>query len=295
MIKARPETHQVCRSLLQKTVRRGNADITHKVAHHLYLIGDLQWLLMRTPVIVFEECWPLSSNLPSALDYTSIMDVLIQTANSIKMKDAAGLGTLGYALSKGDYSVLSNSVEDHHIKIISSAIARPQEFWNWALRDSNTDSVQRLTESAYKAYRRGGWPWDRAFMQAAVYLAITSGVPDVMPATTQFDDFDFWVAIDKHTPTGKKVISNVSKLAKIPYRQVLWTSFYFEGAITNDSVNSPWWSREINWRLAKIGLTYNQARDIWKKLQPIISEQLNPSAKLLEEHLYSPNREHLIP
>jgi hypothetical protein len=59
MHKANPNTHQDCRSLLQKAVRRGESDLVVKVVDHLYEIGDIRWLKQRVGVIIAEECWPL--------------------------------------------------------------------------------------------------------------------------------------------------------------------------------------------------------------------------------------------
>ncbi len=47
MHKANPNTHQDCRSLLQKAVRRGESDLVVKVVDHLYEIGDIRWLKQR--------------------------------------------------------------------------------------------------------------------------------------------------------------------------------------------------------------------------------------------------------
>ena len=58
MYKANPDTHQDCRSLLQKAVRRGNHTLVAKVVDHLYEIDDIKWLKRRVGVIIVEECWP---------------------------------------------------------------------------------------------------------------------------------------------------------------------------------------------------------------------------------------------
>ena len=63
MHKANPNTHQDCRSLLQKAVRRGESDLVVKVVDHLYEIGDIRWLKQRVGVIIAEECWPLDGEM----------------------------------------------------------------------------------------------------------------------------------------------------------------------------------------------------------------------------------------
>ncbi len=96
MRKPNPQTHQACRSLLQKAVRRGNTVLTHKIAHHLHSIGDTDWLKTRTAIITFEECWPLGVNLSLTSDIKGIIDALLNVTQMVKVKDAAGLGVLAY-------------------------------------------------------------------------------------------------------------------------------------------------------------------------------------------------------
>jgi len=282
MRKPRPETDQACRSLLQKAVRRGNTELTKVVAEHLAKTGDKEWLKNRLSVIVFEECWVLGGNLKFTKD-ENITEVLIKTARSVKIKDAAGLGSLGYALSQGDFSVLCNLSSDRDIKIISEAIKRPHDFWEWVINECPDEEKLAIVNSAYKGFKRGGWPWDRAFMQASAYLSVVDSLPEVYcsESISQIDDFPFWIAIDKHTSKGKEALREVSKIFKIPYRQITWASFYCESAITNQSSTSYWWTREVDWRLGKVGLTLDTASKLWKLVSPTISKILQPEAKKL--------------
>lgn len=59
MRKANPNTHQGCRSLLQKAVRRGEPTLVAKVVAPLYEIGDIRWLRQPVGMIIAEACWPL--------------------------------------------------------------------------------------------------------------------------------------------------------------------------------------------------------------------------------------------
>ena len=98
MRKANPNTHQDCRSLIQKAVRRGNRTLVAKVVDHLYEINDIKWLKQRVGVIIVEECWPLIAEweLPKKLEeqQAAIRDVLSRAAVCAKFKDATGLGSL---------------------------------------------------------------------------------------------------------------------------------------------------------------------------------------------------------
>jgi hypothetical protein len=129
--KPNPQTHQACRSLLQKAVRRGSIPLTHKIARHLQSIGDADWLKNRTAIITFEECWPLGTNLQLKADFEGLLAILTEVARAVKIKDAAGLGVLAYEFSDGDSSVLSGTPEDQHIRRVAEAIINPQDFWTW--------------------------------------------------------------------------------------------------------------------------------------------------------------------
>lgn len=203
------------------------------------------------------------------------------------MKDAAGLGTLGYALAMGDNDVLSGSPDDKHIRIVSEAIRRPNDFWSWALSASSTGSEYSLVFSAQKAYRGGGWPWDRAFMQAAAYLALTNGVPDTRLNELSPAHVPLWVAIDKHTHEGKAALKEAARHLNIRTRDMMWISFYCEGALTNALSDSPWWEKEVDWRLSRLGLSIEQAESVWSDARPIVSGLLRNSAAELQAHLDS--------
>lgn len=283
--KPNPETHQACRSLLQKAVRRGNVALATQVASHLEAVGDRRWLLGRASVIAVEECWPTCSFFNNNGRMPGPEEVLARVSRVTKLKDAAGLGTLSYALSRGDMSVLQRNGEDRDIKVVAAGIDRPRDFWPWIIGQRLDEQRDSIVQGAFKAFRRGGWPWDRAFMQAAAYLAVTRPVPEVEAATPESSDFPFWIALDKHTPEGKRALSSVAKIAGVPHRQAVWSSFYFESAVSNQRAFSPWWTREINWRMSKIGLDYGRAEAIWSMLRPIMAHYLTDAAQTLERHV----------
>jgi len=284
MRKPNPETHQACRSLLQKAVRRGDALLTSKLARHLHKTGDTDWIRMRTATITFEECWPLGTHLHLGVDFKGSLNTLIGVAKTVKVKDAAGLGVLAYTLSEGDSSVLSYDVEDIHIQRVCEAIKHPQDFWVWAEERCLQEDQRLLLEASLKAYRRGGWPWDRALIQAAAYLAVTNGVSATL-STEHVLEVPFWVGLDKHTPQGKKAFRDVAKDIDVSAHQLSWVSFYFESARFNESMKSSWWSRECQWRLSQIGLTYDNALLLWDKARPILINMLREETESLQMHL----------
>lgn len=289
MRKANPNTHQDCRSLLQKAVRRGNHTLVAKVVDHLYEIDDIKWLKQRVGVIIVEECWPLIGEweLPKKLkeQQAAIRDVLSRAAVCAKFKDATGLGSLAYALSEGDDSVLTGSSEDADIKRMSAAIQREKEYWEWIVSQCSSDSTNRLVKRASVAYRKGGWPWDRAFIQAAAYLAVTDELPKLRDGSKTESKFPFWVALDKHTPQGKAALSKAAKETGFPWRQLNWVSFYCESGLVYNLTPSQWWDREVEWRLGKVGLSLDEAKSMWAKARPVFIELLQDESKHLEQHI----------
>lgn len=275
----------VYRSLLQKAVRRGDVALVKAVATRLCQIGDLQWLAKRTAVICFEECWPLIAWLPEDLNFDNPIRILLEVAQSIKFKDAAGLGTLALAFSSGDKSVLTSKPDDYHIIVVSEAIKRPNDFWQWALTNCEVKSHNKIAILASHCYCRGGWPWDKAFMQAATYLAIIKEIPRVSITNEIEIDCPLWVAFDKHTPQGKKALEATAFDLGIPTQQLFWLSFYLESSLTNAQKDSLWWSQEISWRLGKHLLSWDEAKDIWDRAFPIIVKSLEPYTEVLEADL----------
>ncbi|MDE2734825.1 MAG: hypothetical protein OXI72_10565 [Gemmatimonadota bacterium] len=285
-----PNTHPACRSLLQKAVRRGNSTLVTKVFNHLYEIGDIRWLKQRIGVMVAEECWPLMVEwtLPEKKqeEQVAMVETLSKLANSVKFKDAAGLGSLAYALSEGDRSVLTGCEEDDTIRWICGAITDNKKYWEWAISQCSNTHETRLVKHAEKAYGKGGWPWDRAFIQATAYLAIMDGLPELYTVPTIEVNFPFWVALDKHTPQGKAALHRVAKETRFSWRQLNWVSFYCEsGRVTKKHEPSRWWDKEVEWRLGKVGLSFDSAEAIWAKAQPIFIELLKEESTRLEQHI----------
>ena len=155
MYKANADTHQACRSLIQKLYAAATVLSLLNVVTHLYEIGDVKWLKQRIGVIIAEECWPLLAEweLPNTPEAT--IDLLSRVAWSVKFKDAAGLGSLAYALSEGDTSVLSGSDEDDYIKRIGEAAKDPKQYWNRVISECSNDREAVLIERAAKVYRKG--------------------------------------------------------------------------------------------------------------------------------------------
>lgn len=288
MRQAKPDTHQLCRSLLQKAVRRGCLDLVEITVNHLDQIGDRDWLKKRTAVITYEECWPLGNCFFNPPTVEEIIKILESTCNSIKNKNAAGLGSLAYEFSKGDRSMMSGTETDEPILRIASAIQSPQPFWERIQNNVSNEVQGQIVNSAFKSYRRGGWPWDRAFMQAAAYLSISAEIPVINKAQApliEVDQFPFWIAIDKHTDIGKKALKELATKKDIKYQALGWINFYFEGALTNQTEYSYWWEREKTWRFHKLGLSLSSAQQIWDEVRQDYISIVEEESSSLREHI----------
>ena len=130
MIKNQTDTDARYRSLLQKAVRRGHADLVYTTSALLESLSSKEkdWYRTRTAIIAFEECWPLGSQLNFNRKFHSKVAALIKVTRALKNKDASGLGYLAYALYQGDTSVYSGTPADRHIKIVARAIQRPDDY-----------------------------------------------------------------------------------------------------------------------------------------------------------------------
>ena len=285
--KRRADIDSRFRSLLQKAVRRGDTDLVFTASAILESLSSKEknWFRNRTAIIAFEECWPLGTDLVFNRKFHSKVAALVKVARSVKAKDATGLGFLAYALSEGDQSVLAGSSEDRHIKIVSNAVRRPDEFWNWVVQSVPGSRGKTLVENA-RRFRHSGLPRDRAVIQAAAYLAASGDIPASQLASKNKGAFPYWVALDMHTPQGRRVLKDVARDLHIPLKQLEWTLFYFEGAQTNDSVISIWWDRSCSWYFDKIGLPLEEAHLIWEPARVQVVDALTEDSQQLHRDLY---------
>ena len=276
------------RSLLRKAVRRGNENLVLTFCAMLgyFRPDDVNYFRRRTAVITFEECWPLGQELIFNRKFHSKVAALIKVARSLKTKDAAGLAVLAHALSEGDKSVLEGSPGDRHIKIVASAIQRPEDFWHWT--DSQTVSEKRrsLIENAYH-YRNAGNTRVKAIVQAAAYLAAIGEIPEIKPAVSAEEQFPYWVVLDMHTSQGRRAIHDVARDLHIPRRQLELACYYFEGTVTNGSLDSKWWAKSRDWHFRNIGLPYEEAYLLWEPAMPQLKEALNEEGHELHKELYA--------
>ena len=276
------------RSLLHKAVRRGNVELVLTTSALLQSSSakEKNWFRNRAAVITFEECWPLGADLVYNRKYHSKVAALIRVTRSAKAKDAAGLGLLAGALFDGDLSVFNGTDQDRHIKIMANAIHRPDAFWDWVDKNAKPGHPQALIENAIR-FKNVGRRRDKAVVQAAAYLAASTPFPQVAPAAQADKVFPYWIALDRHTPQGRRVLKDVARDLHISRKQLEWSMFYFEGAKTNAAVKSSWWQRSCEWYFQKTGLPIQEAHLLWEPAKQQVIEALAADSRQLHRELYT--------
>jgi hypothetical protein len=286
--KASPATDQPARSLLQKAIRRADARVARAAFRYLQRDKqDLHWLRARLAVIVFEEAWPYGATVMFDKGSEATLGEYLTLCHHPKFKDAAGLGSLAYAFSEGDSTVLNEDEGDWYIRAIAKASQAKDQFWSWISSESSSadERVRALVQRAREGSRKAGWPWDKAFACAAALLALKQGVPVLESQVYPPDVFPYWVAIDKHTPRGKEVLRDLARERKLKVNTVLWLSFYLESGLAIGLVPSTWWEREKMWRFAKLGMSSQEASQMWAALREDVKERLEPDAHALSKRI----------
>ncbi|MFB3917463.1 MAG: hypothetical protein ACE14M_12085 [Terriglobales bacterium] len=278
------------RSLLQKAVRRGSVQVVERVAARLDAIGDTAWLRSRTVVITCEECWPLAASLPIDRHLRSKLEILSRVAKASKQKDAAGLGALAYAYREGDTSMLNVVPDERALKVISEALARPKDFFPWAISQSHSVRSTEIIRNAEKYLPVATWQWDKACILATAFLSINAETPTVDAASPlqPTSEFPYWAALDKHTDEGKAALRDLAKPLGATYRQLIWASFYCESALVNQLLPSPWFEAEREWRLTRTGLSWKSATDLWERARLLVRRRLEEEARELRRIVESP-------
>ena len=275
------------RSLLQKAVRRGHPELICTVSA---LIENLNihsraWFEKRAAFIVFSECWPLGREMVFTKRFPSKVAALIRVARAHKARDAAGLGLLAYAFAKGDASVLNQSIDDRSVKLIAKATRHPADFWEWVSAQGADQRCQALVANAGR-YREGGRPHDKAVVQAAAFLAVSSPLSDPTPAPAADAPFPHWVVFDRHTSEGKRALRDVARDLHIPLPQLEWCFYYFEGAAANAEAPSPWWRRYCQWHFERVGMREEEARLLLEPARAQIADALAEDGRRLQNDIY---------
>jgi hypothetical protein len=98
-------------------------------------------------------------------------------------------------------------------------------------------------------------------------------------------NFPYWIAFDKHTTRGKEIFMEASNKINLDLRFGMKLAFYFEGSICNQMVDSPYWTRLVNWEMRRMGYNLTKALELWEELKQIVIELTKPKVKLLITNL----------
>lgn len=286
-MKGRSDTDTKFRSLLQKAVRRGNVDLVFTTSALLATLGRLEKMRFRTQAaaITFEECWPLGAKLVFNKKFHSKVAALVRVAQSVKARDATGLGYLAFALAEGDATVLRGDAEDRAVKIVARAVQRPDDFWQWTASEKKATDQKAFFQTAHR-FRNAGTSRDRAVVRAAAYLAVTAGIPPARLAPPSEQKFPFFITFDRHTPEGRRVLRDVARDLHIRLPQLEWTCFYFEGSAPNAAAPSQWWDRLCQWYFKKIDLPPSEAHLLWQPAKGQVMDGLAEDSRRLKNELY---------
>lgn len=286
----RSSTDSHLRSLVQKAVRRGCPSVTRAALLLLQAHEDDRWIRSRSAVLSAEECWPLLASMERKASLDKRIEWIVDIARREKYKDAAGLGTLAYAASEDDQSVFDGSEDDSVIRVLAAGLRRPDDYWPWLMGEAEQIGLVRQVEAIRGFVSWPTWPWDKAFVHATALLAVREPgrQPKVVVTQDRAVEFPFWAAIDKHTDEGKTALRTLAKSVGCTYRQLNWVSYYFESAVVNLLGPSRWWAKERTWRLNKVGLSVNDAEDLWTRMRQQMSEMVFEPADQLRRKLLLP-------
>ena len=275
------------RSLLQKAVRRGNVELVFTTSSLLESLGSKEknWYRSQAAIITFEECWPLGTELIFNKKFHSKVAALIQVTRVAKARDSTGLGYLAFALSQGDKTVFTETDDDKAIKIVASAIQRPDDFWQWISLQKTSGTEKTLLDNATQ-FKGAGLPHDKAVIQAAAYLTATGPFPTITEGQAADPKFPYWIVFDNHTVEGRRVLRDIARDLHIPLAQLEWTYFYFEGALTNGEIDSKWWDRYCQWQFKTIDLAASEAHLLWDPAKVQMTEALALESRQLKNELY---------
>ncbi|MGD9243120.1 MAG: hypothetical protein PVI34_07340, partial [Desulfobacterales bacterium] len=136
-------------------------------------------------------------------------------------------------------------------------------------------------------FKSAGRPRDRAVIQAAAYLAVSGDIPEIVTLADEEKPFPYWVALDMHTPQGKRVLKDVARDLHVDLRQLEWTLFYFEGSRANETTPSRWWDRNCACRFRRLGLPAEEAHLLWEPIRPQLIQALAEDSRRLHHEIYT--------
>jgi hypothetical protein len=297
---AASHTHTYCRSLLQKAVRRGNLQAAIAIAEHLVdkNVGDGAWLNQRAAIMAFEECPQAWGQMVLAENESTgqvkwsrpqAIDLIVKVAAGAKWKQATGLGTLAYFAHKDPRTIDSHdgALTPHIVEVVRRIDLLEKGASLASLAPSGGAGQIQLAANTFAT--RQAWPWDKAFMISASYLAEHGWGPNYVAADTELE-CPVWVGLDRHTELGKLAITAVAESNGIHRKIVEWTGFYFESAVLNSEApdrcgDIDWWYEEKAWRLGLLGVSPAEGSQLWASFRHEVQAKIELIARTELQHL----------
>ncbi len=284
MYNIEPSPNRIEHSLITKAVRRGNVELVEKVFKYLLTIkGQDKWLRNRLAVIGYEECWPYANTLKfTGTDY-QVLEQYKAIACRVKNKDCDGLAYLAKRLNQGnENAVIGTEEQQLAIRRIAEAIKDDTLFWSWIEKQPVYESHRQRIEAAKSARKKNLMQKDKSIMFAAAYFSVTNPIPDVEIIEPNNDpNFEYWVAIDKHTTEGEEIIGRASEKIKLPIHDGYLLAFFFAGALCNKNQQAPFFELFKQYRFGLMGFTSEQAKDKWEELKPLIIQMSKAEVDLM--------------
>jgi hypothetical protein len=272
------ETVEIFKSLLQKAVRRGNVEMAGHAVRFLAR-HDLKWLKNRLAVLTYEECWTYGDQVLFSDDPKTVAEQIARLATAAKNRNSAGLGSLAFYWAEGDASVLDGGQDDVAIKLVAEGFKNPRRYWSRTIKTKLGKRQETIVSNACKGFAMAEFGWDKCFMVAASYLALSDKIPATSFAEPSTEEFPLWITIDKHTKIGQAAINRAARRVNFDEEKAQWLVFYLEGVRCNKVVNSPWWERETRWRFKQLELNPVEVNKCWKELRPVLMDELNSAAE----------------
>jgi hypothetical protein len=284
--------HLIEHSLITKAVRRGNVDLVEKVFKYLINIeGQLNWLKDRLAVIGYEECWPYANRLNFNCNDYQLLEQYKAIACKVKNKDCDGLAYLAKRLNQWNKNAVIGTEEQQlAIRKIAEAIKDDTQFWSWIESQPAYDENRQRIEAAKSARNKNLMRKDKSIMLAAAYFSVTSPIPDVETIEPNNDpDFEYWVAIDKHTAEGEDIIGRAAEQINLPKHDGYLLAFFFAGAICNKNQDAPFFELFKKYRFGLMGFSKEQAKEKWEELKPLIIDMTKLEVELLLKRITNIN------
>ncbi|WXL25304.1 hypothetical protein WG219_18675 [Ectopseudomonas mendocina] len=279
-------TEQICRSLLQKAVRRGAVEVAEKAVVYLLQQGGAVWLRNRLGVIACEEVLAYVVQLEFTTQEDALIRQYTEMARAAKNKNAAGLGSLAAELENGYRSLLvKGDPTSKDLRIVAEAIRRPDAFWQWIHSQPVAGSNLSVIEKAETAFRGSGLPGDKVFSLASAYLAVINQIPALSMPEYVAEAFPYWIAIDKHTEPGKQALQQCAEALHVEYRTLGTIQYYLEGGLCRNLEPSRWWERDVRWQLERLGLLDGRAEVIWQDASAYLQTHLSAQVEAFKDEL----------